>query len=58
MRDEGFTNEAVADVVGVHEKEIRQWRAAKKRIPLAAILALPPVLASYVIRAIASQVKP
>lgn len=51
----GYTNEAVADFCNVHEKEIRQWRAAHKRIPLAAILVMPSALAVALLGAVAAM---
>lgn len=52
MSDVGgaYSNEALGRRCGIDEKGIRQWRSGSKRIPLAALMVMPPALAVEVVQ--------
>lgn len=47
--EEAYSNVAVARASGIDEKHVRQWRTGEKRIPLAALLTMPPTLANAIV---------
>lgn len=53
--EEAYTNELLGRSCGIDEKGIRQWRDGAKRLPLAALMVLPPTIAVEIIQWISER---
>lgn len=53
--EEAYTNESLGRSCGIDEKGVRQWRDGAKRIPLAALLVLPPTVSVEMIQWISER---
>lgn len=53
--EDGLSNTAVARACGVDEKVVRDWRDARKPLPLAALLVMPVTLVSELVEFVQEQ---